>query len=136
MTRIICTLCLLWSSLGLLAQQPDEIAQMRSLTQAPARPQWNMNHQDEFQLAFAGLFFFYKSFISSQDASRCNFTPSCSEYALAAIKQQGLLLGPINAFDRLSRCNSLNQADYIRHPETGMLYDPVEPEAERLPVSQ
>ncbi|RMG57186.1 MAG: membrane protein insertion efficiency factor YidD [Bacteroidetes bacterium] len=80
------------------------------------------------------MFLLYKNFISSQDASRCNFTPSCSEYALEAIKSRGLLAGPLAAFDRLSRCTSVNQEDYTRHPETGMLYDPVDPAEERLPL--
>lgn len=136
MIRIICTLCLAWSSLGLVAQSRAEIDRMRALTQPPPRQTWQVaqENQDEFQLAFSGMFLFYKTFISSQDASRCNFTPSCSEYALAALKERGLLIGPLAAFDRLSRCNSLNQADYTRHPETGMLYDPVDPAEERLPV--
>jgi hypothetical protein len=52
---------------------------------------------------FSGLFLFYKSFVSSQDAQSCSFTPSCSVYALEAVKNQGnvylgveFILGSIN----------------------------------------
>jgi putative membrane protein insertion efficiency factor len=55
--------------------------------------------------AFSGLFIFYKKCISSQDYPSCNFSPSCSEYALKAIKKKGVFIGVIAAFDRLSRCN-------------------------------
>ena len=39
------------------------------------------------------------------DYPSCNFTPSCSEYALKAIKKKGIFIGLFAAFDRLSRCN-------------------------------
>ena len=51
---------------------------------------------NEVQFVFSGLFLFYKSFISSQDAQSCSFTPSCSVYALEAVKKQGVLKGMIN----------------------------------------
>ena len=57
------------------------------------------------QYLFTGLFVFYKKCISSQDYPSCNFTPSCSEYALKAIKKKGIFIGLFAAFDRLSRCN-------------------------------
>jgi len=57
------------------------------------------------QYLFTGLFVFYKKCISSQDYPSCNFTPSCSEYALKVIKKKGLVIGLFAAFDRLSRCN-------------------------------
>ncbi|GAB4404464.1 MAG: hypothetical protein OHK0039_04640 [Bacteroidia bacterium] len=136
MTRTIAILSLLLASLSLPAQRASEIAALRGLNPAPVRQQqWAIaqNNESEFDLLFSGLFIFYKQFISSQDASRCSFTPSCSEYALEAIRTRGLVVGAVDFFDRFSRCNSLSPEDYTRHPVTGMLYDPVHRHDERLP---
>ena len=61
---------------------------------------------NEVQFVFSALFLFYKSFISSQDMPSCKFHPSCSEYALLTIKRHGPVIGLLDAFDRLSRCNN------------------------------
>jgi uncharacterized protein len=47
----------------------------------------------------------------------CRFYPSCSEYALAAIKCHGILVGIKLTFGRLLRC----------HPWSDGGYDPVLP---------
>lgn len=70
-------------------------------------------------------FMFYKSFISSQDHMSCVFTPSCSEYAVQAIQKQGIFLGMLNTFDRLTRCNGLRPGDYTIDPRVRLLVDPV-----------
>lgn len=80
---------------------------------------------NEVQFVFSGLFLFYKSFISSQDGQSCSFTPSCSVYALEAVKKQGVLKGMMNGFDRLSRCNALSPEKYEIHPDTKLLFDPL-----------
>jgi len=82
------------------------------------------NNKNEIQFVFSSLFLFYKSFISSQDNSRCNFTPSCSEYALQSIKKFGFFKGSLNALDRLSRCNGLAPEQYEIDPHTHLLIDP------------
>lgn len=46
---------------------------------------------------------------------RCRFTPSCSEYALAALRRHGALAGSWLALKRIGRC----------HPWGGCGYDPV-----------
>ncbi len=84
------------------------------------------NVKNEYQFLSSRLFLFYKYFISSQDASQCSFTPSCSVYAARAINKQGAAIGLINFFDRFTRCNNLSPELYPRHPETKLLYDPVE----------
>ncbi len=81
--------------------------------------------RNEIEFVFSGLFLFYKRFISSQDVSRCNFKPSCSEYALQAIKSQGTIIGIINFFDRFTRCNGLNREDYPIDSKNKVLIDPV-----------
>ena len=52
------------------------------------------------------LFQIYKHHISSIDGERCPMHPSCSEYALQAIKKYGLFKGSVLICDRLTRCGS------------------------------
>ncbi len=80
---------------------------------------------NEYQLLFSEGFRFYKNYISSQDASQCSFTPSCSEYAITAIQNQGIFIGLLNFFDRFLRCNSLSPENYIKDPQNHLLVDPV-----------
>ncbi|UBM57415.1 membrane protein insertion efficiency factor YidD [Marinilongibacter aquaticus] len=81
------------------------------------------NNKSEIQTAFAGLFLFYKSFISSQDLTVCTFTPSCSEYGILAIKAHGLIKGGVMTMDRLTRCNGLSPQNYEIDPKTMLLKD-------------
>lgn len=81
---------------------------------------------DDGQATVKNLFRFYKHFISSQDAQRCRFSPSCSEYAFISIKKQGLILGLMDFFDRFSRCNPLSPENYIFDREKNIFTDPVE----------
>ena len=81
------------------------------------------NNQNELQITFSALFLFYKTFVSSQDNSHCNFSPSCSEYALQSIKKFGVLKGSMNALDRLSRCNGLAPEQYEMDEHQHLLID-------------
>ena len=82
-------------------------------------------YNSEYDIVFGNLFNFYKKYISSQDASSCSFTPSCSEYALLAIKKQGIFIGIINFWDRYTRCNGLSPKQYSFDPVNRLLIDPV-----------
>lgn len=82
-------------------------------------------YNSEYDLILTNLFVFYKKFVSSQDASSCSFAPSCSEYAILAIKKQGLFTGIINFWDRFSRCNGMSPEDYEVNNDVGLLIDPV-----------
>lgn len=84
------------------------------------------NTSNELELVSTGLFVFYKNFFSSQDANHCVFYPSCSIYAIEAIKKQGIILGLMNGIDRLSRCNRLSPENYSFYKNTHLFYDPVE----------
>jgi uncharacterized protein len=77
-------------------------------------------------MVFSGIFYIYKRFISSQDGSHCTFYPSCSQYGLKTIRKNGFILGMVDAFDRLSRCNTLSPELYHKHPTINRFYDPVE----------
>jgi len=84
------------------------------------------NNKNEIQQVFSALFLFYKKFISSQDANSCVFYPSCSVYAFQSVKNNGIIIGALDALDRLTRCNGLSPELYDIHSETNLLYDPVE----------
>jgi putative membrane protein insertion efficiency factor len=64
---------------------------------------------------------FYRFFISPMLPPSCRFTPTCSQYAIEAIKKHGALKGLVLAVRRLARC----------HPITWLGgshgYDPVPP---------
>ena len=59
--------------------------------------------------------YFYKGAISPLTPPSCRFTPSCSTYALEAIRRHGPIYGLYLALRRILRC----------HPWGGSGYDPV-----------
>lgn len=61
---------------------------------------------------------FYRHFISPLLPPSCRFTPTCSQYALEALRVHGALKGSCLTLWRLLRCNPFN-------PHVG--YDPVPP---------
>lgn len=110
-----------------LTQSQDDFDRLlgKSTDKQKTNYQWVKSYSNEYDLVFSGLFLFYKSFISSQDASQCTFTPSCSVYAIQAIKKQGLFWGTVNFFDRFSRCNGLSPELYPYDKYSNLLVDPV-----------
>ena len=48
--------------------------------------------------------------------AQCNFSPSCSEYALQTIEQFGILRGAILTLRRLKRCNVRDQVTITNDP--------------------
>lgn len=62
-----------------------------------------------------GLVYFYKNAISPLTPPSCRYTPTCSEYAIQAIKKHGAIKGLWLSLKRISRC----------HPWGGSGYDPV-----------
>ncbi|MBL0764396.1 membrane protein insertion efficiency factor YidD [Marivirga atlantica] len=108
-----------------LLQNLDEHHHAASKEKLSDKYHYVKQNTNELQFVMSGLFLFYKEFISSQDSQSCSFTPSCSEYALQAVKQQGIFKGMLNGFDRLSRCNSLSPEKYEVDPETRLLLDPL-----------
>ena len=61
------------------------------------------------------LICFYQKCISPYLPSSCRYTPTCSQYAVEALKKHGLFKGGWLAFRRILRC----------HPWGGSGYDPV-----------
>ena len=58
---------------------------------------------------------FYQHAISPHFPAACRFTPTCSQYAVEAIRRHGPLRGLLLALRRILRC----------HPWGGCGYDPV-----------
>lgn len=50
----------------------------------------------------------YQLFISPLLGPRCRFYPSCSHYAIDALKQHGVLCGSWLALKRIGRCHPAN----------------------------
>ncbi|WP_035571377.1 membrane protein insertion efficiency factor YidD [Halonatronum saccharophilum] len=62
---------------------------------------------------FIGFIRFYQKFISPLKPFRsCRFYPTCSSYAIKALKRYGLLKGGIKAIKRILRCHPLNKGGY------------------------
>lgn len=61
------------------------------------------------------LVLFYRTCISPFTPPSCRFVPTCSEYALQALKKYGPIKGSWLALKRILRC----------HPGGGSGYDPV-----------
>ncbi|EGU50513.1 hypothetical protein VIOR3934_05919 [Vibrio orientalis CIP 102891 = ATCC 33934] len=66
-----------------------------------------------------GIVRFYQGFISPILGPRCRFSPTCSTYALEALKAHGFVKGCWLSSKRLLKCNPLNKK--------GWTYDPVPP---------
>ncbi|MBQ7442246.1 MAG: membrane protein insertion efficiency factor YidD [Bacteroidaceae bacterium] len=58
---------------------------------------------------------FYQRFISPLTPPSCRFTPTCSQYAIEALRKHGPIKGTYLAVRRILRC----------HPWGGYGYDPV-----------
>src|SRR5688500_3993139 len=130
MRRLVCLLsCLfLLSVSNAFCQDAQDAADLEGLIFVPEKHKVSTVKLLEVnveEFITGSLFNFYKQFISSQDANVCTFEPSCSVYALNSVKKNGLVLGVIDAFDRLVRCNGLNDDKYNYHEHSGKLHDPV-----------
>ncbi len=64
---------------------------------------------------FIFLVRFYQVVVSPLKPPTCRYTPTCSQYALEALKKYGAFKGSWLALKRISRC----------HPWGGCGYDPV-----------
>lgn len=74
------------------------------------------------KLIFTLPIYLYRGTISPFGISKCRFDPSCSQYALDAIKTWGAMRGTYLAIRRILRC----------HPLGGHGYDPVPPNPKKL----
>jgi uncharacterized protein len=59
-----------------------------------------------------GLVYAYRYTFGALFPASCKFHPSCSQYALDALRRYGLLRGSILAGWRLARCNPFSHGGY------------------------
>ena len=64
----------------------------------------------------------YRLCLSPIFGSNCRFSPTCSSYAIEALKVHGLLFGSFLTFKRLMKC----------HPFGSHGYDPVPPKKKKI----
>lgn len=61
---------------------------------------------------FLAPVYFYRKFISPLTPPSCRFTPTCSEYAIEAIKTRGIFIGTALSIWRILRCNPFCKGGY------------------------
>lgn len=66
---------------------------------------------------FIFLIRLYQKYISPLKPPSCRFTPTCSNYAIAALKEWGLIIGGALAVWRILRCNPFSKGGYDPVPE-------------------
>lgn len=60
---------------------------------------------------------FYRRFISPLKKPCCRFTPSCSQYAIDAVREWGVCFGISLAIWRILRCNPFSAGGYDPVPK-------------------
>jgi len=55
---------------------------------------------------------FYQRFVSPLFLPSCRFYPTCSSYAIEAIKRYGLLRGGLLALKRVAKCHPFHPGGY------------------------
>ena len=55
---------------------------------------------------------FYQRFISPLTPPTCIYTPTCSQYAIQAIRKYGALKGTFLAAKRIGRCHPFHEGGY------------------------
>ncbi len=84
-------------------------------------------HQGIMERIAAAPVLFYQQFLGPSWGRQCSYHPSCSNYALLAVRKHGAFLGSIMAFDRLQ-----HESDEGRYSPpilargTIKVYDPLE----------
>lgn len=61
---------------------------------------------------FIGLIKGYRFFVSPLKSPCCRFVPTCSEYALEAVKKYGALKGSYLAVKRICKCHPFHRGGY------------------------
>ena len=64
-----------------------------------------------------GLIYLYKILISPLLPKSCRYYPSCSTYALLAIKEYGIIKGIFLGAKRILRCNHFHEGGYDPVPD-------------------
>jgi len=68
--------------------------------------------KQKIQQIFIIFIQFYQAAISPILPASCRYTPTCSQYAIEAIKKYGPLVGGFLAIKRILRCNPFGGSGY------------------------
>lgn len=63
------------------------------------------------------MIIFYQKYLSALKSPCCRFTPTCSQYALEAVRRFGVMKGIMLAFWRIIRCNPFCKGGFDPVPE-------------------
>ena len=64
------------------------------------------------------ILYFYRKFLTHFLKSNCIFTPTCSAYAVEAIKKRNVFIAFILIVWRILRCNPFNKGGFDRVPDS------------------
>lgn len=70
-----------------------------------------------FSKIFIAIIRMYQICISPLLGKNCRFLPTCSEYAVKAIKKHGVLSGSYLSFKRILKCHPFNEGGVDEPPE-------------------
>lgn len=76
---------------------------------------WKHKIQNILEFLVLLPIYIYRGAISPYTRSSCRYMPTCSQYAIEAVKKHGIVKGLFLALKRIMRC----------HPWGGSGYDPV-----------
>lgn len=128
---LVIWVCLLWGGDALAGPDPlrspwpAQFSSLKPELQGKAKPR-SMPENGLWQGFFLQAIRGFQIFISPADGDRCPMSPSCSHYAVEAIRRYGPWRGIILTSDRLLRCG--RETDYLLiHDQGGFhYYDPLE----------
>jgi putative membrane protein insertion efficiency factor len=84
---------------------------------------------DWIRRVFTAPIVFYRRFLSPLKPPMCRFEPTCSGYALQAIRERGILVGCTLTLWRLLRCQPFCKGGHDPVPARG--FKPTEEDRER-----
>ena len=103
----------LWGMEELVAERKQVMEQPSKKGTFLLKDDWKQ--LDLFSLSALVLLQGYKSFVSADLGSDCRFSPSCSAFSAAIIREKGFYKGIWLTADRLIRCNP--EAEYDHCPQ-------------------
>jgi uncharacterized protein len=83
-----------------------------------------------------GILKLYQRVVSPGLAQRCKYAPSCSEYAVQAVRELGVIRGSVLAAWRVARCNPFSHGGYDPLEARTLFRDRPRPTAAPPPVSE
>jgi len=86
-------------------------------TEKKSRQNLSSDAHAEYDGAAVFLIKFYRKFISPYKKPCCRFTPTCSQYAIDAVREWGVCFGLSLALWRILRCNPYSAGGYDPVPE-------------------